>query len=238
MSITTLPSLSVETAPLERVSLDLYRDIHKGLRNGLFGVTLAAGQVDPGDRDAVAGVAGRWRELVALLIGHAEHEDEFMQPVMEVHVPSVAEVVAVVHPELEAQMAALEVLAERATDTCARDRRLAVHRMYLGFASFTATYLQHQEYEELHVMPALAEKIGFEETLAIHGAIVGSIPPDEMARAATLMLPAMNVEDRVELLGGVQAGAPPEVFAGTMGLTRSVVSPADYAQVAARLGVA
>jgi hypothetical protein len=35
----------------------------------------------------------------------------------------------------------------------------------------------------------------------------------------------MNVEDRVEMLGGAQAGAPPEVFAGMMGLTRSVISP-------------
>ena len=52
------------------------------------------------------------------------------------------------------------------------------------------------------------------------------------------MLPAMNVEDRVELLGGVQAGAPPEVFAGMMGLAQSVISAADYAQVATRLGVA
>ena len=52
------------------------------------------------------------------------------------------------------------------------------------------------------------------------------------------MLPAMDVEDRVELLGGAQAGAPPEVFAGMLDLTRSVISPSDFAQVTARLGVA
>jgi hypothetical protein len=85
-------------------------------------------------------------------------------------------------------------------------------------------------------MPALAEKIGFEAVLAMHGAIVGSIPPDEMVKALTLMLPSMNVEDRVELLGGMKAGAPAEVFAGMMGLTRSVVAPADYEQVVTRLG--
>jgi len=59
-----------------------------------------------------------------------------------------------------------------------------------------------------------------------------------MVQSATLMLPAMNVEDRTELLGGAQAGAPPEVFAGMMALTQSVLSPADYAEVATRLGVA
>jgi hypothetical protein len=52
------------------------------------------------------------------------------------------------------------------------------------------------------------------------------------------MLPAMNVDDRTELLGGMQRGAPAEVFAGMMGLTRSLVSAPDYDQVAARLGVA
>jgi len=74
--------------------------------------------------------------------------------------------------------------------------------------------------------------------LGIHGAIVGSLTPAEVAQSGALMLPAMHVEDRVELLGGMQAGAPPEVFAGMMGLAQSVISPADYTQVATRLGVA
>jgi hypothetical protein len=234
----TLPSLAVETAALDTVTVDVYRDIHKGIRNALFGVTFAAGQVDPGNRDDVAAVAGRWRDVVGLLIGHAEHEDEFLQPVLEVHAPSLAEVIATAHPELEAQMAALEVLAERATDAGVCERRLFVHRMYLGFASFTSAYLQHQEFEEIEVMPALAAKIGVDDLLAIHGAIVASITPEQMVQSATLMLPAMNVEDRTELLGGAQAGAPPEVFAAMLGLTRSVLSPADYAEVATRLGVA
>ncbi|MEO8695748.1 MAG: hemerythrin domain-containing protein [Acidimicrobiales bacterium] len=238
MSSTTLPQLTVETAGLESVTLDLYRDVHKGIRYELFGVTLAAGQVDPGDRDAVAAVSGRWRNLVGLLITHAEHEDEFVQPVIELHAPSLAEVIAVAHPELEAQMAALEVLAERATDAGVCERRLAVHRLYLGLASFTAAYLQHQEFEELRVMPAVAAALGFGEVLGIHGAIIGSLTPEQMAQSGSVMLPAMNVEDRVELLGGAQAGAPPEVFAGMMGLAQSVISAADYAQVATRLGVA
>jgi hypothetical protein len=53
-----------------------------------------------------------------------------------------------------------------------------------------------------------------------------------------MMLPSMNIEDRVGVLGGMQAGAPPEVFAGMMALAQSVISPADYAALAARLGVA
>ena len=37
------------------------------------------------------------------------------------------------------------------------------------------------------------------------------------------MIPAMNIDDRTELLGGMRAGAPPEVFEGIWGLTGSVL---------------
>ena len=59
-----------------------------------------------------------------------------------------------------------------------------------------------------------------------------------MATSLALMLPAMNIDDRTELLGGMQAGAPAEVFAGVWGLAGSVLAPADHRALGARLGLA
>jgi hypothetical protein len=56
-----------------------------------------------------------------------------------------------------------------------------------------------------------------------------------MGVALSLMLPAMNVEDRTELLGGIRMGAPAEVFAQVMGLAQAVLTAADYDALAARL---
>ena len=39
----------------------------------------------------------------------------------------------------------------------------------------------------------------------IHESIISSIPPDEMERSPSFMLPAMNIDDRAELLGGLRA---------------------------------
>src|SRR5262245_13517342 len=75
--------LIVETAALETVSFDLYRNVHKGIRHGLFSVTFAAGEVDPHDAVAVRALSERWTDLVGVLVAHAEHEDEFVQPVIE-----------------------------------------------------------------------------------------------------------------------------------------------------------
>ena len=87
-------------------------------------------------------------------------------------------------------------------------------------------------------MPMLERELGLDAVIGIHGEIVGSIPPDEMARTLALMLPAMNNDDRTEVLGGMQQNAPAEVFAGVWGLAGTVVPAADYAELGVRLGIA
>jgi hypothetical protein len=73
--------------------------------------------------------------------------------------------------------------------------------------------------------------------VAIHGAIIASLPPDEMMRSLALMLPAINVDDRTELLGGMRANAPAPVFEAVWRLAGSVLPGADHAALGARLGV-
>jgi hypothetical protein len=99
-------------------------------------------------------------------------------------------------------------------------------------------YLEHQDVEARIVMPALEAAVGPDAVFQIHGAIVESIPPDEMAASLAIMLPAMNVDGRTELLGGIQANAPVEVFQGIWGLAASVVAPMDLSAVGVRLGIA
>ncbi|MEZ5238255.1 MAG: hypothetical protein R2716_04710 [Microthrixaceae bacterium] len=60
-------------------------------------------------------------------------------------------------------------------------QRSAAHALYLELAAFTGTYLAHQDLEERGVMPALEVAVGPEKVGEMFGAIVGSIPPEEMA---------------------------------------------------------
>jgi len=228
--------LFAETAALDAVAVDIYRDIHKGIRHELFGVTLAAGQVDPADDAGVAAVAARWGELVGLLVAHAQHEEDFVQPVIAQFAPTYAEEIVEQHARLEAQMAQLELLADRATESCTAQRRLFTHRVYLGLASFTAAYLQHQEFEEFEVMVMLSQHVSAEELRALDDAIVASISPEMMAQSLSIMLPAMNIEDQSEMFAAVRASAPPEVFAGLMGLAGSVLEPVRFDALTRRLG--
>jgi hypothetical protein len=53
-----------------------------------------------------------------------------------------------------------------------------------------------------------------------------------------VMVPAMNTEERVSMLGGMQAGAPPEIFELFRSAAEAALDPADYRSVATRLGLA
>jgi hypothetical protein len=226
------------TGPFRPVVFDLYRDIHKGIRAALFGVTASAGRVDPSDRGARAAVAAEVDGVVALLASHAEHEDAAIQPGLEVHLPDLADRVVTDHVTLEHRMDDLRALAAEAVAAPANDQRNRVHHLYLDLASFTAAYLAHQDLEERILMPALEAAIGLEAVIAIHESIIGNIPPAELADSLAIMLPAMNTDDRTELLGGMQAGAPPEVFTGVWGLATSVIPADELAVVAGRLHIA
>lgn len=214
------------------ISSDMYRDIHKGIRGELFAVTSAFGNLDPADECGRAELAARVGRMEVLLASHAHHEDQFVQPLVAQYAPVLAPGVVEEHADLETRFAALTAAATEATT------RDDLHWVYLDLSAFTGAYLAHQDVEERRIQPIVAAAVGNEVWFDVHQALVASIPPNEMADSLAIMLPAMNLDDRVELLGGVRAGAPAEVFAGVTALAASVLHPTDMAAVAARLGLA
>ena len=224
---TTIPSL---------VSFDLYRDIHKAIRNELFAVTAEAGRVDPNDRIARADHAARVHALVDLLVQHAKHEDSNLDVEINRLDPALGAEIEAAHAELESRIERIAGLADAAL--AGRDDRAGSHALYLELAAFTASYLQHQDFEERVVMRTLAEDLEFEELLDLHERILASVEPAVMVRCLTLMLPAINIVDRTEMLAGMRAGAPAEAFAATWALAGDVLPTREYLATASRLGLA
>jgi hypothetical protein len=235
MTYTT--TLTDDETTVALVPLDLYKDVHKGIRSELFAVVESAGSTDPADACGKAALSDHVRSVVAFLDLHAHHEDAAIQPDLETHLPAIAERIAADHVSFERRTEALVDLAASSAACEGPDRRRLNHQLYLDLADFVGAYLQHQDFEERVLMPALFEAVGMDAVVAIHQAIIGSIPPEEMARSLAVMLPAMNVDDRCELLGPMRAAAPAEVFESVWSLTGSVLAPADLSAIATRLGI-
>jgi hypothetical protein len=219
-------------------AIDLYRDIHKGIRAELFAVTSAAGSIDPADRSDRAALADHVASVAAVLESHAHHEDIAIDPVLERHLPDLASEINADHLRLERMFSSIGDLADAIVETSGSEQRRRLQLLHLDLARFTGSYLEHIDLEERAVMQRLPELIGVDEIAAVHGAIIASIPPDEMVRSLAFMLPAMNIDDRAELLGGMRLAAPPEAFDATVGLARSVLRPSDFVALADRLEVA
>jgi hypothetical protein len=234
MTTTELPTASLDRE-FRLAAVDLYRDIHKGIRAELFAVTTTAGSIDPTSAGDRAALADHVASIQRVLESHAHHEDAVIDPVLAEHEAALAEAIAADHDRLESHFARLAGAAVELVHAPYDDSRRLGHRLYLELAKFTSDYLAHQDCEERVVMPALERAIGPAGCGALHGAIVGSIPPDELARSLAFMLPAMNVDDRVEMLSGIRLAAPTEAFEAVVGLSRSVLTPVDAAALSARL---
>lgn len=231
----TITFTTAERPRLVAVTFDLYRDIHKAIRSELFDVTVAAGRVDVADELDLASFVGHLGQVATLLEEHAEHEDVHIQPALVQHGPALAEQIERDHLAFEHRMGQVAAIAAEVSTRPVAERRAMVHELYVELALFVSGYLAHQDLEERLVMPVLEDALGVDAVIGIHGAIVGSFPPDELLRSLALLLPAMNVDDRAELLGGLRAGAPTELFDAVWRLIVSLLPPVEVEKLVLRL---
>jgi len=223
--------------PIQPVGFEIYRDIHKGIRADLFAATNSAGTLDPSDTIGRRAVADHVQRLGDFLIEHAEHEDAVILPVLHAELPALGERIASDHARIDGRIETLRDPADAAKTADATEQRFRVHQLYIEIASFTAAFLEHQDFEERVVAREIEAKGGVETSMGLHGAIVGGLSPEEMVRSMSIMLPAMNVDDRAEMLGGMRANAPAEVFNGIWNLAGSLLDSADVRALAGRLGL-
>ena len=83
MTVIDRPARSIDSG----VTHDLYRDVHKGIRSELFGLTSEAGRLDPGDGTARVALARRVSALRELLVSHAAHEFAEAGPLASIEGP-------------------------------------------------------------------------------------------------------------------------------------------------------
>lgn len=223
----TSPDPTDQTSP----PVDLYREVHKGLRLALFELTGAAGALDGADRASIDGFVRLFADVDMMLQTHHGHEDgELLAALIERHAADAAIAVGEAHDESERRLTQLRSMVT-GLSTGAADAAA----VYDTVASFTAHYIDHMGVEESEVMPALQRAVSTDDLMAITMAIRTSVPPDDMCVFLRYMLPAMTPDERAETLGGMKAGAPPEIFELFWGVAEASLRDSDLSTVAARI---
>jgi len=213
--------------------LDLYRNVHKGIRVMLADLVREAGRADFTDPAGLEQLRTHAREVFELLESHAHTEDRFMMPLLATHDSALAKEFAAAHGEQEALLpsllAGLDLIDAAAPDAAERG-----HTFVLRFSRLAGDLLMHMADEELEINAALWKSMTDEELGQVERELVSSIPPDKMAKYLRYMLPAMNRFERVTFLGHL----PPPVFEFVRALAGEVLTADENARLEQDLGAA
>jgi len=212
--------------------IDLYREVHKGLRRALGELVATAGSLDIDDDEAVTAIGSLFTDIDMMLTTHHAHEEiGRLGELISEHVD--AKTQRSIQDAHDWSDAALIDLRSRVAGLPS-DRDAA--GLYDAVVEFTAGYLAHMNDEEQVVMPALNSGTGSEELEPIIMQIRTSVPPPDMCVFLRYMLPAMNPVERANMLGGMKLGAPPEIFQMFWAAAEQELDEHDLAAVAARIG--
>lgn len=218
-----------DSGPSEPV--DLYREIHKGLRLALFDLTERAGALDGTDPIGVDSFARLFADIDMMLDTHHGHEDgERLGALIELNAAEAAATVGEAHDASAHRLAELRSMVadlSRGVDNSAA--------VYDAIVSFSTHYLDHMRVEESVVMPALQQAVPADELMAITMEIRTSVPPPDMCVFLRYMLPAMTPDERTATLGGMKAGAPSEIFELFWSVAEANLPESDLAIVAERI---
>lgn len=194
---------------------DLYYAVHKGLRLANARMLIALGQLDPSDDAAVAAIVNQLSDHIAMGMSHLTHENNEVHTAVEQRLPGAADHAGEDH---EHHVEAFEELGRMARDLVAArtDRPLRLRKLYQRFALFVADDLKHMHEEETEIMPQIEAGFSAAEITGIRERIVAAIAPEKMVLFTRAMLGAASRPERTEMVTGMKAGMPEEVFSGFM----------------------
>jgi hypothetical protein len=216
---------------------DLYAGIHKAMRAVMSDVLLAVGRMDAHDALELAQTTQRVLQLLDLMRSHLEHENAFLHTALEARAPGSSAHIGDDHAHHVVEIDALALAARALMETPAQDLDAAVHVFYRRLSLFVAHNFEHMNYEETEHHAVLWAHYSDDELRAIHGALVASIPPEEMMRFVRWIVPFMNPGERAGMLGGMKANAPAPVFQAVIDTARPHLTEREWEKLATALAL-
>jgi hypothetical protein len=128
-------------------------------------------------------------------------------------------------------------LAERLAGSTGLERVALGRRLHERLARLAAEHLVHMQREERDVNRSLWAHRTDEELRALHGRIVGSIPPERNAEWLGLILPALSLPERTALLAPLRAALPAAGLRQLTAPARTALGHEGWARTAAAAGL-
>jgi hemerythrin-like domain-containing protein len=214
--------------------VDVFVNVHKGLRRGLLDLAVQMGQVNWDNGFEVGLLTTEFENLVRFLQEHGANEDEIQFPMLEARVPGATDRDKDDHRKLEKELKQLKKSWTRLLKQ--RDRSKAGYQFYLAYNRFLSDYLAHMDREENEMTEAFYAHFADPELDSGFQKIMARTPTKDVVMMMGYMIPAMNGDERYAFLSKLEMTASSEVFKKAKGLAQKVLSPEDWKKLSTRLG--
>jgi hypothetical protein len=169
--------------------VDIFTNVHKGIRKALFESCLVLGATAAGDaRESSA--RRMLRETLHFVAHHGENEDLLLLPQLRAHAAEVHAAMSAGHARVNAELAALLSRVDGAP----------LASLYQETAAFTALYLEHMHEEEMELESRIREALPLEQLQAFSREAVARTAPADQRAMLSWMLPAMPRAEAEALL--------------------------------------
>ena len=214
---------------------EMYRRIHKAIRQVLFSTSHAFGAADFRDDESTQEAFGKLDGAITMLREHADHETNFVHPALERKVPGITAPFSANHEEDEQVYAQLADLERQARNSAGDHRIAPAKQAYSLFNTFIGTYLGHLDREENELEPALLDHYTDEELNAIDQEIMGSVPPERIEHWLPMICSSMNVDELFEEFSHFKEVAPPQTVEHALQVAEQAMTARNWATFRARI---
>ena len=205
---------------MTRTRFNIYRYAHKCLRLALAALLERAGSTDFRCADELARLVAETELALRLIRAHAQHEDTFLGPLLQLYCPELASKVADDHQLEGAHLDALERLLA-SIDPHRSDASLNGHELNLCLARTMGELLIHMSEEEQSVLPALWQRVSDKTLQTVSESLLAHMAQDDHALWLRIMLRALNRRERLGLLARMRESMSGGAFQAAVAAVRA-----------------
>lgn len=217
---------------------DLLAPVHKGLRYALGGLIVQAGSMNIRNERNVQSFVDEFTKIAGILDAHAQDEDTHLQHLYERFAPETATKLGAEHTALDRDIHEIGNLLEKIRNPLPIEQRRAVwYEINRKLIKFTADYFQHLQREEGEAAGALWAHLDDGQLKELAIKIRSSIAPGTMMIFLHYMIPALNPDERLGMLGGMEKFAPPEDYEAVKKLAQDRLSFNDWEELSMKLEI-
>ncbi len=152
-------------------------------------------------------------DLIDLMSGHAEHENQAIHALLKQKHSTLYESIEADHREHEKQFEQLTTALVDVMDNQFNDEKiLQGHQFYLNYRLFLSENLQHLHQEETIIMAELQRLCTDVELRSIDASVYAQMTSEQMLEMTQVLFPHMNPVDKQHFIDDIRESQP-EKFA-------------------------